>query len=128
MIDKEFLKEGRFLIVVKEGIRITGEKMSPVDKAVIALLSTLGELERDLIQERVINGLNLAKKRGQVLGRKKGELQHVKLDEHRERIIELLELGLSARQIALRHLKCAPATVQYWIRSRKIKKTNQAKG
>jgi DNA invertase Pin-like site-specific DNA recombinase len=125
MVEDRFVAEGRRLICVKEGLQVTDKGIDPFSKAFISIISVLSELEKELISERVRNGLQVAKKRGKTLGRKKGELQHVPLDEHKEKILELLELGVTPRRIAMQHLNVEPPRLYYWLKSRGVTDPNQ---
>lgn len=75
---------------------------SSFGKAIFSIVSAISELERDLIAERVKNGLVNARAKGKVLGRPKkrnGELIHV-----------LKEQGLTYRKIA-QYAKCSVGSV-----------------
>ena len=74
-------------------------------KIVITLFSLFAELERDLISLRTKEALAAKRAQGMKLGKSKGTIQKSKFDPHRERIEELLGLGLSVRKIA-KHLGC----------------------
>jgi len=60
-------------------------------------MAGLAEFERDLIRERVKSGLQAAKARGVVLGRKEG---HRPSDKKANRVLSLHEEGLSHRLVA----------------------------
>ncbi len=61
-------------------------------------------IEGMLISQRTKDALAAKKAKGVVLGKPKGTVQASKFDEHRERIEELLNLGVSVRRIASVHL------------------------
>ena len=65
---------------------------SPIGKAVFVIISAIAQLERDLIAERVKNGLKNAREKGKLLGRAK----------KRDSVLirKLLDAGLSFRKIA----------------------------
>jgi DNA invertase Pin-like site-specific DNA recombinase len=69
----------------------------------IHILAALAEFERELIRERVMDGLKKAKKEGKRLGRPKTSVDVKK-------ILELRLKGLSYRQIA-KELKVSHTTV-----------------
>lgn len=71
---------------------------------IISILSTLARQEKIRIQERVIAGLEKARKKGRVGGRPKLN------EELKEKIIELKQKGLSNRKIGL-ELKISNSTV-----------------
>jgi putative DNA-invertase from lambdoid prophage Rac len=68
-------------------------------KIIVTVFSLLAELERDFISLRTKEALS-AKSQGITLGKPKGTIQKSKFDADRERIEELLKLGLSVRKIA----------------------------
>jgi DNA invertase Pin-like site-specific DNA recombinase len=75
---------------------------SPIGKAIFVIISAIAALERDLIAERVKNGLANARAKGKQIGRKK--LRDSNL------IRSLLKVGMSFRQISL-VAKCSHGSV-----------------
>ena len=75
---------------------------TPMGRLVFTFVSALAEFERELISERVKNGLINARHKGKILGRPK----HC----NSELIRELASQGLSYKKIA-KLAKCSPATV-----------------
>jgi DNA invertase Pin-like site-specific DNA recombinase len=71
---------------------------TPIGRAVFTIISAISQLERELIAERVRNGLANARAKGKRLGRPQ--------KRNNELIRELLSRGLSYRQIA-RIAKCS---------------------
>ncbi len=65
---------------------------SPIGKAVFVIISAIAALERDLIAERVRNGLANARAKGKLIGRKKVRDSDL--------IRKLLKSGLSFRKVA----------------------------
>ena len=65
----------------------------------ITLFSLFAELERDLISLRTKEALAAKRSQGIRLGKPKGTIQASKFDKDREKIQELLALGLSVRKI-----------------------------
>ena len=86
------------LIVIKQGLDIHKHDMS--SKIIVTLFSLFAELERDLISIRTKEALAAKKASGVKLGKPMGTIQASKFDSDRERIEELLSLGLSIRKIA----------------------------
>lgn len=72
-------------------------------KFVFSILASVSELERELIRERVVNGLNNCKAKGIKLGRPK-QISNLQLIQH------LAEQNLSYKEIA-KLASCSPATV-----------------
>ena len=67
---------------------------------VLAIISHTLTLEKDLMSLRTKEALIAKKLDGIHLGKPKGTIQKSKFDEKKEKIIELLGLGLSVRKIA----------------------------
>ena len=86
------------IIVLKQNLDINQHDMN--SKIVVTLFSLFAELERDLISLRTKEALATKKLQGVKLGKPKGTIQKSKFDADRERIKELLSLGLSVRKIA----------------------------
>ncbi|HEY4033935.1 MAG TPA: recombinase family protein [Ktedonobacteraceae bacterium] len=86
------------IIVLKQNLDINQHDMN--SKIVITLFSLFAEFERDLISLRTKEALAAKKFQGVKLGKPKGTIQKSKFDTNRDRIKELLKLGLSVRKIA----------------------------
>ncbi len=94
----DLVQRGIRLIALKQHIDLTDHDMS--SKIIVTVFSLLAELERDLISMRTREALAAKKSQGVTLGKPKGTIQKSKFDADRERIKELLNLGLSVRKIA----------------------------
>jgi DNA invertase Pin-like site-specific DNA recombinase len=86
------------IMVLKQGLDISRQDMQ--SKIIVTLFSLFAELERDLVSLRTKEALAAKKSQGILLGKPKGTIQKSKFDADRERIEELLKLGLSVRKIA----------------------------
>lgn len=86
------------VLILKQNLDINTHDMN--SKIIITLFSLFAELERDLISLRTKESLAAKKRQGIKLGKPKGVIQKSKFDRDRERIEELLKLGLSVRKIA----------------------------
>jgi DNA invertase Pin-like site-specific DNA recombinase len=86
-------------ISIKQNLNIT-DKMDMTSKVTVTLFSLFAELERDLISERTKQALAARKAQGIKLGKPKGTIQKSVLDEHKEKIIELIGYGVSKSAIA----------------------------
>lgn len=75
---------------------------SPIGKAVFVIISAIAALERDLIAERVKNGLANARAKGKLIGRKKMRDSDL--------IRKLLKAGMSYRNISI-VAKCSHGSV-----------------
>jgi DNA invertase Pin-like site-specific DNA recombinase len=85
---EEMKKAGANFVSLTEKI----DTDSPIGKAVFVIISAIAALERDLIAERVRNGMANAKAKGKLIGRKK--LRDSDL------IRKLLKAGMTYRQVA----------------------------
>lgn len=81
---------------------------TPMGQAIFTIISAIAQLERELIGERVRNGLKNAKAKGKQLGRKK--------DRNSKLIRELAAQGMSYRKIA-DLAKCSISTVHRELKS-----------
>ena len=97
---EEFTALGVDFISLSESI----DTSTPMGKMVYTVIAAVAELERSLIRERVVMGLQRAKAQGKKLGRPRGSAQDVK------RIQQLKSEGLSIRQIAS-EMKISKSTV-----------------
>ncbi len=62
------------------------------------------------------------KAQGVSLGKPKGTVQDSIYDKDRERIVELLQYGVSARRISEQHLKYGhPSSLNYYIQTRDLR-------
>lgn len=77
---------------------------TPIGQAMFTIIGTMAQLERDIIRERVMAGLDRARSRGVRLGR---PVAQAKPDE----ALTLKQQGLSVPQIA-KHLRCSTSTVK----------------
>jgi DNA invertase Pin-like site-specific DNA recombinase len=86
---EEFHSLGVDFISLTESV----DTSTPMGKMVFTVIGAVAELERSLIRERVVMGLDRAKKQGKRLGRPR-----VIVD--REKVLRLREEGMSLRKIA----------------------------
>ncbi len=86
------------IIIIKQGLDIK-KNHDLQSKVMITLFSLFAELERDLISLRTKEALAAKRSQGIRLGKPKGTIQASKFDKDREKIQELLALGLSVRKI-----------------------------
>lgn len=98
MLINELVTRNIRVIILKQNLDISQHDMN--SKIVITLFSLFAELERDLISLRTKEALATKKLQGVKLGKPKGTIQKSKFDADRERIKELLRLGVSVRKIA----------------------------
>ena len=70
---------------------------TPMGKAMFTIIAAMAELERSIIRERVVSGLEHARRNGTRSGRAVGR---PKVIFHRDQVAQLRKQGLSWRQIA----------------------------
>ncbi len=87
---------GKFFEAIDQGLRIS-EKKDPMSDFMLAILGAAAEFERELISERVKDGMARAKSEKKRIGRP-GALEKRGVDP--SRIIELRESGKSIREIS----------------------------
>jgi len=102
---RDLTQKGVNVIIVKQNLKLNASNQNDMtSKVMVTMLSLFAELERDLISHRTKEALRSKKEQGQVLGKPKGTIQKSKFDKDRDKIVELLGLGLSVKKIAERHL------------------------
>ena len=77
-------------------------------KMIASVFASIAEFERDLIQERIMSGIALAKSKGMILGRKIGF--RPTSDKVKKLVLKARENGDTIRKIA-KNLKISPGTV-----------------
>lgn len=92
------------LVVIKQNLDLKADQHDMSSKIITTVFSLLAELERDLISLRTKEALAAKRAGGIKLGKPHGTLQESKFDVHRERIVKLLQDGVSVRRIATIHL------------------------
>ena len=113
------------LIKMSVEIRILKQNLfikqhDPMNKMLVTILSMFSEFERDIISQRTKEALQNLKDRGIKLGKKVGTLQSTIYDDDKDRIIELLTLGLSYRKV-VGHLKYGSVSTLYnFVKKRKL--------
>ena len=108
-------KEGIAFIAIKENIRVEGEQ--DIQKKVMTKL--FAGIERDLISERIREGLAKARESGKTLGRPKGLLGVSRLDGKENGIRQFIERGVSKGAIT-RTTGVSRQTLYNFIRKRVI--------
>ena len=92
------LDRGTKIISINQNYELS--KSDTLTKMVLVIISHTLTLEKDLMSLRTKEALIAKKLDGIHLGKPKGTIQKSKFDERKEKIIELLGLGLSVRKIA----------------------------
>ena len=117
----ELLQRNIRVIVIKQNLDISQHDMS--SKIIVTLFSLFAELERDLVSLRTKEALATKKAQGIQLGKPKGTIQASKFDKDRERIEELLRLGMSIRKIAKMMGYSNHIGLNTYIKKRKIRES-----
>jgi len=87
------------IISINQKLELTGQD-DVLTKMFLGVMNMSMALEKDLMSIRTKEALAYKKTQGVSLGKPKGTIQKSKFDEKREKIEELLSLGLSVRKIA----------------------------
>jgi len=123
-IIEDIKNKGIKLIIIKENLVIDKHNTSAMNEMMLTMLSGFAQLERSFISERTKAGLQRVKENGTKLGRQKGQQVKSIFDEHKDKIVELVKLGVTNKRI---HEYINIGTVQSlgkYINTRKLKKIN----
>jgi DNA invertase Pin-like site-specific DNA recombinase len=96
---KYLLKGGVKIISVNQNLVLVSYD-DTITKMIVAVIEMTIKLEKDLMSLRTKEALTAKKLEGVSLGKPKGTIQKSKFDLQRDKIEELLGLGLSVRKIA----------------------------
>ncbi|MHB1708706.1 MAG: recombinase family protein [Thermoplasmataceae archaeon] len=89
--------QGKFFEAIDQGIRINPGEKDPQTQFLLTILSAVAELERDMISDRVSDGIERARKQGKKLGRPT-VLEGRKISA--EDILKLRNSGKTIREIS----------------------------
>lgn len=96
----KFLLENRIrIIVINQNLDLI-DNQDMLTKMILGVISMTISLEKELMSLRTKEALTAKKLKGESLGKPKGTIQKSKFDEQRDKIEELLSVGLSVRKIA----------------------------
>jgi len=110
------------VVVIKQGLRLGHGHQDVTSKVMVTLLSLFAEIERDFISLRTKEALAAKKAQGIILGKPKGTIQASMYDKDKERIKELLLLGVPQKRIVEHHLGYGTTkSLSYYIRTRKLR-------
>ena len=111
------VSNGVELRILKQNLII--KESDPMQKMMVTILSMFAEFERDMISQRTKEALKGLKDKGIKLGKPKGVVQQSKFDKDKDKIIELLDLGLSYQKIVEKHLGYGSAsTLHTYVKKR----------
>jgi DNA invertase Pin-like site-specific DNA recombinase len=96
----KFLLENNInVVVIKQNLDLIDNK-DMLTQMILGVISMTVNLEKDLMSLRTKEALTAKKLEGMNLGKPKGTIQKSKFDKQRDKIEELLGVGLSVRKIA----------------------------
>ncbi len=95
----KLLKAGVRIISINQNLDLVSDE-DMLTKMILGVISMTIKLEKDLMSLRTKEALTAKKLDGVHLGKPKGTIQKSKFDEKRDKIEELLKVGLSVRKIA----------------------------
>ncbi len=98
-IIKYFLDNNIRIIAIKQNLDLVSNK-DTLTKVILNIITMTIKLEKNLMSLRTKEALILKKNQGVILGKPKGTIQKSKFDEQKDKIQELLSLGLSVRKIS----------------------------
>ena len=87
--------KGKFFEAIDQGLKIS-EKKDPMNDFMLAILGAAAEFERELISERVKDGMARARKEGKLVGRGRSR----ETEKKKKRILYLGTKGHSVRMIS----------------------------
>jgi len=118
----ELLQQGIRVIVIKQQLILDRNQSDLQSLTMVTLLSLFAEMERMMISRRTKEALATKKAQGIKLGKPVGTVQGSIYDKDRDRIVELLQLGVSIRHISSHHLKYgSPSSLHYYVTTRELK-------
>ena len=123
LLINELIAHGVSIFIIKQNLRLGEDIQDMNSKIMVTLLALFAEIERDFISIRTKEALATKKAQGITLGKPKGTIQSSMYDDDRERIQELLLLGIPQTRIVNVHLGYGtPKSLSYYIRTRKLRK------
>jgi DNA invertase Pin-like site-specific DNA recombinase len=109
--------------VIKQKLCLGEDSQDMTSKIMVTFLALFAEIERDFISQRTRDALATRRAQGVTLGKPKGTIQSSMYDKDRERIQELLLLGIPQTRIVEVHLGYGtPKSLSYYIRTRGLRK------
>ena len=109
------------ILILKQNLKLNKDHDDIQSITMITMLSLFAQLERSMISRRTKEALAAKKAQGVQLGKPKGTRQSSQFDKDRNRIVELLSLGVSIRKIALKHLNYGdPSSLHYYVKTRRL--------
>lgn len=98
-----FSNKGISINFIQQGLKTLDEngKENAITNMIISILGVVGQMERNQIRERQLEGIAIAKAKGVYTGRKKGAIEDnlAFLTKH-QKSVELLKKGYKSKEIA----------------------------
>ena len=123
LLINQLVAYGVVILIIKQNLHL-GEGLQDITaKVMVTLLALFAEIERDFISLRTKEALAAKKEQGIILGKPKGTIQSSMYDKDKERIQELLSLGVPQKRIVEHHLGYGTTkSLSYYIRTRNLRK------
>ena len=118
----ELLQQNIRVLVIKQQLMLDRNQSDLQSLTMVTLLSLFAEMERMMISRRTKEALATKKAQGIMLGKPVGTVQESIYDKDRDRIVELLQFGVSVCHISSHHLKYgSPSSLHYYVTTRNLK-------
>jgi len=115
----QLLTYGISLSIIKQNVHLNRASQDLATRAMVNLFDLLAGIEKDFISEQTRKALAAQKAEGVILGKPRGTIQNSIYDKDRDRIAQLLALGVSQRQIVEKHLGYGTSnSLNHYIRTR----------
>jgi len=121
------LRDRGVAVHVVKGAFVLGDDMN--SKILSTVLGLAAEIERELLQQRVKEGLARAKAAGKHIGRppvEREEDRRSKLDKHEAKIKEYAARGVNKSNLA-RIFQCDFGTMSYWLERKGVTIAKEAR-
>ncbi|MEA2050680.1 MAG: recombinase family protein [Campylobacterota bacterium] len=104
-IVNQLIENNIILIAIKQNLTLNKNNINDMqNKVMFTMFSLMSELERDFVSARTKEALKARKDAGMILGKPKGTIQSSMYDEDKEKIEELVKLGVPVNKISRIHL------------------------
>ena len=124
LLINQLVAYGVIILIIKQNLRLGEGLQDMTAKVMVTLLALFAEIERDFVSLRTKEALAAKKAQGVVLGKPKGTIQSSMYDKDKERIQELLSIGVPQKRIVENHLGYGTTkSLSYYIRTRGLRTT-----
>lgn len=119
LLINQLIAYGVTIFIIKQNLRLGDNTQDMTAKIMVTFLALFAEIERDFISLRTKEALATKKAQGVTLGKPKGTIQSSMYDKDKEKIQELLALGVPQKRISETHLGYGTTkSLSYYIRTR----------